>query len=267
MSIFSVGGNVGYALGPAITAPLVIWLGLRGGLLLALPALVVAAALVAAAPFLRTFAPTRGARQDEHGQDRPGAMAVLVTMIAFRSLSWFGLITFVPLWEQAHGHSRAYGDFVLTVMLAAGAVGTLALGPIADRVGSRTVMIVTQALVCPLALVFVLVGGVAGVVALAPLAACVVGTFGITIVLSQQYLPRHIGMASGLTAGLSIGLGGVAAVTLGAVADSVGLRSALLIAAAAPLAGLALATRLPRLESRRGGTPPARGEQSGLQAA
>ncbi len=72
--------------------------------------------------------------------------------------------------------------------------------------------------------------------------------------LSQQYLPRRIGMASGLTAGLSIGLGGIAAVSLGAVADSIGLRSALLIAAAAPLVGLALATRLPNLDSdpRRG---------------
>jgi FSR family fosmidomycin resistance protein-like MFS transporter len=194
-------------------------------------------------------------------------MAVLITMIAFRSITWFGLITFVPLWERAHGHSRAYGDLVLTLMLACGAVGTLVLGPVADRVGGRRVMIATQALVCPLALVFVLVGGIAGVVALAPLAACVVGTFGVTLVLSQQYLPHHIGMASGLTAGLSIGLGGIAAVALGAVGDSIGLRDALLVAAAAPLLGLVLATRLPRSGRRLDGSPPARDEQAGWQAA
>jgi FSR family fosmidomycin resistance protein-like MFS transporter len=267
MSIFSVGGNVGFALGPAITAPLVIWLGLRGGLLIAFPGLLVAIALLAATPFLRTFVPTARPTRQEAGDDRPGAMAVLITMIAFRSVTWFGLITFVPLWEHAHGHSRAYGDLVLTVMLGCGAIGTLALGPIADRIGGRTVMIVTQALVCPLALVFVLVGGIPGVIALAPLAACVVGTFGVTLVLSQQYLPHHIGMASGLTAGLSIGLGGVAAVALGAVGDSIGLRSALLIAAAAPLAGLLLATRLPRSGRRLGGSPPARSEEAGWQAA
>jgi len=267
MSIFSVGGNVGFALGPAITAPLVIWLGLGGGLLIALPGLLVATALVAASPFLRTFVPAARPSRTETGEDRPGAMAVLITMIAFRSITWFGLITFVPIWEHTHHHSRAYGDLVLTVMLACGAIGTLALGPIADRVGGRRVMIVTQALVCPLALVFVLVGGIVGVVALAPLAACVVGTFGVTLVLSQQYLPRHIGMASGLTAGLSIGLGGIAAVALGAIGDSIGLRDALLIAAAAPLAGLALATRLPRSGRRLGGSPPARSEKTGWQAA
>ncbi len=154
-------------------------------------------------------------------------MVVLITMIACRSLTWFGLITFVPLWERAHGHSRGYGDPILTIMLASGAVkGTMLLGPVADRIGGRRVMIVTQALVCPLALVFVLVGGIPGVLALAPLAGGVVVRFGVKLVLSQQYLPRHIGMASGLTAGLSIGLGGVAAVGLGAVGDSLGLRTA-----------------------------------------
>src|SRR4051794_41838052 len=46
MSAFSIGGNIGYALGPIVTTPLVIWFGLRGGLLLALPCLAIAAALL-----------------------------------------------------------------------------------------------------------------------------------------------------------------------------------------------------------------------------
>ena len=44
MSVFSVGGNIGYALGPTATTPLVLAFGLTGGLLLALPCLAVAAA-------------------------------------------------------------------------------------------------------------------------------------------------------------------------------------------------------------------------------
>jgi thymidine phosphorylase len=44
----------------------------------------------------------------------------------------------------------------------------------------------------------------------------VIGTFGVTMVMSQEYLPRHIGLASGLSIGFSIGLGGLAAVALGA---------------------------------------------------
>jgi FSR family fosmidomycin resistance protein-like MFS transporter len=73
----------------------------------------------------------------------------------------------------------------------------------------------------------------------------VIGTFGVTMVMSQEYLPRHIGMASGLSIGLSIGLGGVAAVALGALADAVDLRAALYVCAAAPVVALALALPLP----------------------
>ena len=85
-----------------------------------------------------------------------------------------------------------------------------------------------------------LVGGISGAVALALVGAAVIGSFGITMVMSQEYLPRHIGMASGLSIGFSIGLGGVAAVILGAVADSIDLRTAFYVCAAAPVAALAL---------------------------
>src|SRR5438876_10823144 len=102
----------------------------------------------------------------------------------------------------------------------------------------------------PLTLAYVLVGGVLGAVALALVGVCVISTFGVTMVMSQEYLPRRIGMASGLSIGLSIGLGGVAAVGLGALADSIDLRTALYVCSAAPLAGLALALRLPSTGSR-----------------
>src|SRR3954451_15416497 len=52
MSLFSLGGNIGYALGPILATPLVLWQGLRGGLLLAVPCLVIALMLVRARPYL-----------------------------------------------------------------------------------------------------------------------------------------------------------------------------------------------------------------------
>jgi len=252
MSLFSIGGNIGYALGPTVTTPLVLAFGLTGGLLLSLPCLAVAAVLLAVVPFLRSFQPEHGSVLGDSGRDRPGALAILLGVIAFRSVAWFGLITFVPLWEVSLGHSKSYGSHLLSLMLIAGGLGTLAAGPIADRIGRRPVVIVSMALVAPLTFVYVIVGAAVGAVALALVGVCVIGTFGVTMVMSQEYLPRRIGMASGLSIGLSIGIGGIAAVGLGAVADSVDLQAAMYAAAAAAVPGFVLAALLP---SSRVGSP------------
>ena len=61
-----------------------------------------------------------------------------------------------------------------------------------------------------------------------------IGTFGVTLVMSQEYMPGRVGMASGLSIGLAIGLGGVAAVALGAVADALDLEAAVLATIARP---------------------------------
>jgi FSR family fosmidomycin resistance protein-like MFS transporter len=185
------------------------------------------------------------------GVDDRRAMTLLGSVIALRSIPWFTLLAFVPLYEVSQGHSKAYGNRLLFLMLLAGAVGTLVLGPVADRIGLRRTLVMTQALLAPLMLVFVFAGGVAGACALMLVGPCVVGTFGVTMVLSQLYLPRHVGLASGLSVGLAMGIGGVAAVILGAVADAVDLKVALAISAAAPLAGVVVSLLLPRPAVRR----------------
>ena len=73
----------------------------------------------------------------------------------------------------------------------------------------------------------------------------IVSTFGVTIVLSQEYLPSRIAMASGMSVGLATGLGGIAAVALGAIADAVDLRTALIATAAGPALGVLVTLLLP----------------------
>jgi FSR family fosmidomycin resistance protein-like MFS transporter len=246
MSYFNIGGNTGYALGAFVTGVLVAGVGLRGGLLAMVPVAVVAGWLLRFAPRLAELAPVPHAGADHRGQDDRRAMALLGAVIALRAVAWFTLLAFVPLWTESLGHSKAYGNRLLFLMLLAGALGTLALGPVADRVGLRRTLVVTQALIPPLMLTFVYVGGIGGALALMLVGMCVVGTFGVTMVLSQLYLPRHIGMASGLSVGLAMGIGGVAAVVLGAVADIVDLRVALTVSALAPALGVVFSLRLPR---------------------
>jgi MFS transporter, FSR family, fosmidomycin resistance protein len=245
MSLFSVGGNIGYALGPIVATALVLRFGLDGGLLIAVIPLAAAGLLLAATPYLRTFAPARRGETRGLGRERPGAIALLLAIVALRSVTWFGLLAFVPLWEVSQGRSASYGNHVLAVMLLAGSVGTLAAGPLADRVGRRPVLTASVAAVGPLVLVYLLVGGLAGAAALALVGVCVIGTFGVTMVMSQEYLPRHIGLASGLSIGFAIGLGGVASLALGTLADSIDLETALYVCAVAPFAASALCLLLP----------------------
>lgn len=246
MSLFNIGGNTGYALGPVVVTPLVLWLGLAGGALAMVPVVLVAAVLVSRLPGLVRLAPAHEVGSHAAGQDDARAMTLLGVVIAFRSVAWFGLLTFVPLWVVANGGTEGEGNRELSLMLLSGAVGTLVLGPVADRLGLRRTLTVTQLALPPLIVAYVGLGGIAGTICLMLVGLCVVGTFGLTMVLSQLYLPRHVGLASGLSVGLAMGLGGVAAVSLGALADVVDLETALYVGAAAPGLGALLCLLLPR---------------------
>ena len=257
MSYFNIGGNTGYALGPIIVTPLVLWLGLSGGLLAMLPVLVAAAVLLRALQGLEDLAPAPEARARSSAVDDVRAMTILGVVIALRSVAWFGLLTFVPLWVVENGGSEGEGNRMLSLMLVAGAAGTLVLGPVADRVGLRRTLLLTQIALPFLVIAFVAVGGVLGTVSLMLVGLCVVGTFGVTMVLSQLYLPRHVGMASGLSVGLAMGLGGIAAVALGVVADAIDLETALYVAAVAPGLGAVLCLALPRPQPLAASATPA----------
>jgi MFS transporter, FSR family, fosmidomycin resistance protein len=255
MSLFSIGGNLGVALGALSAAPLLLLFGRLGGLLLAVPALAVAALLVGSLQYLRGFEPERRRTRELAGEDQPGALALLLGVVAIRSVGWFGLLTFVPLWAVSLGRSESYGNNLLALMLFTGGVGTLAAGPLADRIGRRPVLVGSLAATPILTLVFVAVGGALGAAALALVGVCVVGTFGVTGVMSQEYLPSRIGLASGLVIGFSIGLGGIAALALGALADAVDLEAAMYACVVIPVAAVVLGLLLPSSRARRGLAP------------
>ena len=78
------------------------------------------------------------------GTDNRRAMLILTGVIGLRSVAWFALLTFVPLWVVSLGNSAADGNRLLSLMLLSGAVGTLLLGPLADRFGLRRTLLVAQ---------------------------------------------------------------------------------------------------------------------------
>ena len=257
MSFFSVGGNAGFALGPVITTPLVLYFGLPGTLFLALPAVLMGAVLLYEMGRLLSFRPEPSEAKGKNGAEGPDRwwpFARMVGVVTIRSFVYFGLVTFVgAYYVRDLGASPALANGALSVMLFAGAVGTLTMGPLADRVGRKAVLAGSMLVLAPLIFAFTLAGPFSGMAILAFIGAATIGTFGVTVVMGQEYLPARIGIAAGITMGLSIGLGGLGAPLLGALADAYGLPTMMLAVAALPLLGLALTLTLPGRRSATSG--------------
>jgi MFS transporter, FSR family, fosmidomycin resistance protein len=254
MSLFSLGGNVGVALGPVIVTPLVLGFGLHGTLFIAIPGALVALVLLANLPHLVAFRPARAYDPKNVGSpdDDWSGFTRLAGVITFRTFVYFGLITFVPLYYTgALDASKAAANTALTVMLVGGAFGTLCGGPLADRFGRRAVLFGSMTVLPPLILLFHALNPPASTIEMFFVGAAVIATFSVTVVMGQEYLPGRIGTASGVTLGLSIGLGGLGAPLLGLVADRWGLDTTLYVLAALPLGGLALTFTLPPARARR----------------
>lgn len=245
MSLFTVGGNAGFAIGPLLTTPLVLAFGLPGTLALGLLPLTAAIVVASELPRLRRLG-DGPSRAHAGGADDWGAFTRLSLLIGARSVVHFGLQAFVPAYFVADlATSEATGNVALTLFLGAGAVGTLVGGGLVDRWGARTVLVGTMAAILPPLLLLPLVGETAAIALVGAIGFFTIASFSVTVVMGQAYLPNHLGLASGVTLGLAIGLGGVSATILGVAADAWGLTSALWIVAVAPVPAILLALSLP----------------------
>jgi MFS transporter, FSR family, fosmidomycin resistance protein len=249
LSWFSLGGNIGVAIGPPLITALVTGFGLVGSLGMLVPSLVMAALLLASIPWIavasapRTSATSASARA---GVNRPNAMAILVAVVAIRSMASTGFTTFIPFYyvDYLHADPKVVGP-LLFVFLGAGAVATVIAGLFADRWGARAITRWAFAAAVPAGVLFMLTGGLAAVVMLGIVGGILISVFSVSVVLGQAYLPRNTGMASGLIVGFAIGAGGLGVTALGWIADHHGVPAVLWISALLPALGFAVARFLP----------------------
>jgi FSR family fosmidomycin resistance protein-like MFS transporter len=254
MSLFSVGGNIGFALGPVLMTPLLVVFGMHGTVFVLIPTWLMAGVLVHELPRLKTFRTDVVAGRVQKGDHHEawGPFVLLASVIALRSFVYFGMVTFIPLYfVHDLQTSKAFGNVALAAMLLGGAAGTLIGGPLADRFGRRTVLIGSMAVLPPLVVAFLVSPPGLAVVFASLAGAATIATFAVTIVMGQEYLPGRLGVAAGVTIGLSIGLGGVGAPLLGILADAHGLRAVFETIAVLPVLALVLSLGLPRSMSAR----------------
>ncbi|MET8009285.1 MFS transporter [Streptomyces sp. NPDC005271] len=231
MGWFSLGGNLGFATAPLMVSAVIATGGLKASWLLIVPALA-GAALCAAA--LRALKGPAGATADTHASESVGrndwaSFTKLSGAIVCRSIVFVGLSAFISLYvRERTGGGDVSGTAALFVLYLGGAVGTVAGGRLATRYTRVTVAQWSYALTVVAVAGVVLVSGPALYLFVALTSAGLYVPFSLHITLGQDYLPRRVGTAGGVTLGLTVSVGGVAAPLIGALADATSLRTALI---------------------------------------
>lgn len=269
MSIFALGGNVGFAIGSLIATPVLLWLGLKGTILLVVPAVVMALILAKRlSPVLDGPVGNRRPAMKPKGKDNWPDFLKLTSVVVVRSIVFFGLSSFLALYFIHDLHtSPVIGGAALTVFLVAGAGGTLLGGWIADRFGPLVPVRYGFAFCLPamLGLVLATEWHVALIfVALTGLGVFV--PFSVFVILGQDYLPNRIGTASGVTVGLAVTIGGLFNPILGALADATSLHFTLIVLIGLPVLALVLSIFLndPAVAKRDGSDSEEPGEPASV---
>lgn len=261
MSVFGVGGTLGFALGPALATAAILHWGLRGSLVLGVPAALTAGLLLwrFGAESIRRGSP--GPSRPRATRETPDAWAPfgrLTATVVSRAILGYGLNTFIPLyWIYGLQQSQAAGALALTLFSFSGVLGNLLGGHVADRLGHTRVALSGFCALLPLVPALAVVRSAAlALVLVAAVGFLLATSYSPLVVLGQQYLPNHIGLSSGVTLGISVTIGGAATPLLGQVADHHGVSAAIAVLALAPFLSAGLALTLPhpdRLAARSPG--------------
>lgn len=231
ISLFSVGGNMGGAVGPMLAVFGITMLGgdLRGAAILAIPSFAMAAFMVTQHGRMAEFA-AEGMKKTKAAiaagqKDDWNAFLKLTIVVFLRSTISVGMTTFIPLfWMNILMQSEEVSGSVTTLISLSGAVATLIGGNLADRYGFNKTIRTGLTLAIPCFLAVTLSRSVVlSTLLLIPTAMFLNFAFSPSVALGQKFVPNHIGLASGITMGLASSFGGVVSPMLGRVADTAGL--------------------------------------------
>ena len=259
MSVFAVGGTIGFALGPILMTPVALWLGVSGTPVVGAVILAAGAAVLVNTRYLERSRPSHGdaALPGEASRNEWRPFGLASGSATARVVVGFGLQYAVPLWVVAElASSAAHGNAAVATMLIAGAFGTIIGGRLADRYGFRPVVVWSLALGVPLAVALPFADTWTLFPLMAALGFVEGANFYPLIVIAQNALPGYLGFAAGVVLGLGIGIGAGVVALLGVLGDAAGMTA--VIWAIAGFAGLAyvLAAGLPADRRRAEASEP-----------
>ncbi len=242
ISLFSVGGNMGMVVGPFLILLAVGGIpvggislggfGLPGTLIFSVWGLAMSALMYAE---MRSW-PLAEKSETKIVQDRKGvndwrAFAILAGCSLARSSVVMSFTTYVPLyWHNVFHQPEQVGSLVLIFFCVLCIISNLAGGSLADRWGYVFVIRFSSLILLAATVVFPFIASPwLALLFLIPMAVACYAPFSAVVVLGQRYLTKNMGLASGITMGLSVSLGGVFSPVFGWVADNFGGLSQALI--------------------------------------
>ncbi len=229
MSLFGVGGTMGFAIGPIlITTALLQW-GLKGSLILIVPVSIMSLVMASQFSMFESLEVNRNqelsAPDAKTYKENWSAFGLLTITVIGKSILFYALNTFIPIyWVNGLNQSKAAGAMALTIFAGSGIIGTLLGGSLADRMGQKKVIVLGCfgiTLFLPMLILFRNVQLLT--LLLIPIGLMISATYSPTIVLGQIYLPNRVGLSSGVTLGLAVAIGGGAAPIIGKIADIYGI--------------------------------------------
>ncbi|HVA36254.1 MAG TPA: MFS transporter [Candidatus Dormibacteraeota bacterium] len=244
ISIFQIGGQVGYGIGPAVAAALLTRFGGPATALAAIPGFAAVAALFWAMPRVHErshdHTPTRterGRASASHGNALD--VTLLVGSTGLRYLTTAAFMTYLPNVLVGRGASLEGAGEVVTAFLLVSSLGLFAGGFLGDRFGHRAVSFASLALAVPALAGFFLLP------AAPALASLLVGSVLLAVqnapgvALTQALMPRNLGMALGLMNGVAFGVGSAMVALLGMQVARIGAEGTLRGVALIPFAAAA----------------------------
>ena len=258
LSIFSVGGNGGFAVGPVVAVAVITAFGIKGITIFGFIAIIMAFVLMWIVPkmkgeIVRADNEEKAAMQfsnhKESNYDNDwNAFAHLTLVIVCSSIVSCGLRSFIPLyWVDVLGRSAAAAGSALTLLFSLGVVMTLIGGLMADRFGYLKIVRMSYVLLAPIVgLLSMTTNHLTAYLLMVPMGLAMFAPFSSVVVLGQSYLSRNIGFASGVTMGLSISIGGIMVPLIGKFADSYGLVATMQLLAGIAVVAAAASFFLPQ---------------------
>ena len=250
MSIFGVGGTMGFTLGPLIVSAAMLHWGLGGSLVLLLPVSIMSLVIISQFPLFTALEAVNSANKLSTGlvsTENWNAFARIAVIVSGRSVIFFGLNIFIPIyWIHVLGQSKMTGAVALSIFAGSGIVGNIVGGNLADRIGQKKVTLLGFLSLSFLLPVLIAIDSVPlATLLLIPVGFMLFATYSPTIVLGQKYLPNRVGLSSGVTLGLAVAIGGGAAPFIGKLADIYGVWMALASVAFLPIVMVLLTLTLP----------------------